>query len=57
VQINPRKTKEISLHFLGFLWPILGFSTGYGESKSKKFLPPWFALEVVFEPASAHPTT
>jgi hypothetical protein len=33
VQGKPRKTKEKSLHFLGFSWPNLDFSKGYGESK------------------------
>jgi hypothetical protein len=32
-QINPRKTKEKGLDFLGFLWPNWDFSKGYGESK------------------------
>jgi hypothetical protein len=32
-QGKPNKTKEISLDFLVFPWPILGFSKGYGESK------------------------
>jgi hypothetical protein len=30
---NQIKTKEKGLDFLGFLWPIRGFSTGYEESK------------------------
>jgi hypothetical protein len=33
VQRKPRKTKEKSLHFLGFSWPNWDFSKGYGESK------------------------
>ena len=33
MQANPRKSKEKSLHFLGFLWPNWDFSMGYGESK------------------------
>jgi hypothetical protein len=33
VQINPNKTKQKSLDFLGFIRPNRGFSTGYGESK------------------------
>jgi hypothetical protein len=32
-QINPRKSKEKGLDFLGFLWPNRDFSMGYGESK------------------------
>jgi hypothetical protein len=37
MQINPNKSKENSLDFLGFLWPNWGFSMGYGESKYKNF--------------------
>ena len=33
VQINPRKTKEKGLDFLGFLWPNRDFSTRYSDSK------------------------
>jgi hypothetical protein len=33
VQVKPRKTKEKSLHFLGFSRPNRDFSEGYGESK------------------------
>src|SRR5258707_5839166 len=33
VQIKPNHTNEISLDFLGVLWPILAFSKGYNESK------------------------
>jgi hypothetical protein len=33
VQEKPRKTKEKSLHFLGFPWSNWDFSRGYGESK------------------------
>jgi hypothetical protein len=33
VQTVPNKTKRKRLDFLGFLWPILDFSKGYGESK------------------------
>jgi hypothetical protein len=33
MQAKTNKTKEKSLVFLGFLWPIRGFSMGYGESK------------------------
>jgi hypothetical protein len=33
VQRIPNKTKRNRLHFLGFRWPILDFSKGYGESK------------------------
>ena len=36
LQIKPRKpnkSKQKSLDFLEFLWPIRGFSMGYGESK------------------------
>ena len=32
-QGKPRNSKEKSLHFLGFLWPILVFSMAYSESK------------------------
>jgi len=32
-QENPKKTKEKSLHFLGFPWSNWGFSIAYGESK------------------------
>ena len=46
-QARPRKSKEIQgkqiwifLDFLGFLRPILDFSMGYTESKSKKLDPP-----------------
>jgi hypothetical protein len=35
MQGNPRKSKEKSLDFLGFLWRNQGFSMGYGESKQK----------------------
>src|SRR5271156_1720589 len=38
-QDNARKSKENSLHFLGFLWPNQDFSMGYSEKKIKK-LPP-----------------
>jgi hypothetical protein len=37
VQINPNKSKEKSLHFVGFLWPNRGFSKGY-RRKNKKIL-------------------
>jgi hypothetical protein len=33
MQGKPRKTKEKSLHFLGFPWSNWDFSKGYGESK------------------------
>ena len=33
IQGNPRRTKEKSLDSLAFLWPIRGFSKGYGKSK------------------------
>jgi hypothetical protein len=33
IQINPSKTKENSLHFLGFFWPNPDFSTGCDGSK------------------------
>jgi hypothetical protein len=33
IQAKPNKTKQKSLDFLGFFWPIRGFSMGYGESK------------------------
>jgi len=39
MQGKPRKTKEKSLDFLGFPWPIRAFSTGYGESKQKIHFP------------------
>jgi hypothetical protein len=32
IQINPRKTKEKGLDFLGFLWQNLDFSMSYRES-------------------------
>ena len=32
-QGKPRNSKEISLDFLGFLWPNRAFSMSYGESK------------------------
>jgi hypothetical protein len=35
VQINPNKTKQKSLDFLGFIRPNRGFSKGY-EQKNKK---------------------
>jgi len=35
--MNPRKTKEKSLHFLGFLWPNRAFQWVTAE-KNKKFL-------------------
>ena len=35
MQGNPRKTKEKSLDFLGFLWSNRDFSMGYDESKQK----------------------
>ena len=35
LQIDPNKNKEKSLHLLGFLWPIRGFSKGY-RRKNKK---------------------
>jgi hypothetical protein len=35
VQANPKESKEKSLHFLGFLWWNLDFSTGY-SGKNKK---------------------
>ena len=35
IQANPNKTKQNRLDFLGFIWPIWGFSTGY-EQKNKK---------------------
>jgi hypothetical protein len=38
MQENPNKSKEKSLFFLGFLWPIQGFSMGYARKKSK--IPP-----------------
>jgi hypothetical protein len=38
MQGNPNKSKEKSLDFLGFFWPIRGFSIGYGESKQKNLL-------------------
>jgi hypothetical protein len=37
LQVNPRKTKEKGLDFLGFPWPNWDFSTGYG-GKIKKIL-------------------
>jgi hypothetical protein len=33
LQINPSKSKEKGLDFLGFLWWNPDFSMGYGESK------------------------
>jgi hypothetical protein len=36
-QVNPRKTKEKCLDFLGFLWRKRGFSTGYSEKNKKNF--------------------
>jgi hypothetical protein len=36
MQENPRKTKEKPLGLLGFSWPNLGFSKGYGESKARR---------------------
>jgi hypothetical protein len=39
-QGKPNKTKEISLDFLVFPWPILRFSKSYGESKEKISVPP-----------------
>src|ERR1700722_10488570 len=36
--INPRKTKQKGLHFLGFLWWNRDFSMGYSESKQKNLL-------------------
>jgi hypothetical protein len=35
VQGNARKSKEKSLHFLGFLWCNRDFSTGYSGKKKK----------------------
>jgi hypothetical protein len=35
VQGNPRKSKEKSLHFLGFLWWNPDFSTRYSGKKKK----------------------
>ena len=31
IQGNPNKSKENSLHFLGFLWPNSDFSMSYGD--------------------------
>ena len=39
IQAKPNKTKQKSLDFLGFLWPNLDFSMGYGESKQKNLFP------------------
>jgi hypothetical protein len=33
IQINPNKSKQKSLDFLGFIRPNRDFSMGYGESK------------------------
>jgi hypothetical protein len=32
-QIKSSKSKQFSLRFLGFLWPIRDFSMGYSDSK------------------------
>src|ERR1700728_1296723 len=37
--VKANKSKEKSLHFLGFLWPNRAFSMGYGESKQKNLFP------------------
>jgi hypothetical protein len=37
MQVNPRKSKQKGLHFLGFTWWNPDFSTGYEESKQKIF--------------------
>jgi hypothetical protein len=36
IQIIPNKSRQKSLDFLGFIWPIWVFSTGHG-GKNKKF--------------------
>jgi hypothetical protein len=33
MQEKPKESKQKSLHFLGFLWPIWAFSMHYNESK------------------------
>jgi hypothetical protein len=38
-QGKPNKTKENCLDFVGFLWPIRGFSMGYEGKNKKNFLP------------------
>jgi hypothetical protein len=42
-----QEKKEKSLDCLGFLWPILGFSKGYSESKWKKSIRLKLASRVV----------
>jgi hypothetical protein len=57
VQINPRKTKENGLHFLGFLWRNLDFSMSYSESKEKIPLQPQLAFRGVGRTSQARSPT
>jgi hypothetical protein len=52
VQGKASKTKEISLDFLGFLWPILDFSMGYEESKEEKSSHAELAFQIVLHSRS-----
>jgi hypothetical protein len=46
-QGKPNKSKENRLDFLGFLWPIRGFSKGYRESNLKISSTPQLTRKVV----------